>query len=81
MKRVFTRDRGSGSLSGQMLFLMSLTTFLSCVGAERVVIVIGLACQSNRIALCCPRLLREACLWDCHPCYFSFHCHSHLVST
>ena len=21
------------------------------------------------------------CLWDCHPCSFSLHCHSHLVST
>ena len=29
-----------------MLFLMSLTTFSSCVGAERVVTVVGLACQS-----------------------------------
>ena len=38
-------------VSPQMLFLMSLTTFPSCVGAERVVIVIGLACQRYPIAL------------------------------
>ena len=38
-------------VSAQMLFLMSLTTFPSCAGAERVATVIGLACQRSRIAL------------------------------
>ena len=55
--------------------------FPSCVGAWRVVIVIGLACQSNRDTLYWLRLLREACLWDCNPYSFSLHCHSLLVST
>ena len=44
VKRVLTNDSDIGSLL-KKLFLMSFTNFSSCVGAERVETVAGLACQ------------------------------------